>query len=179
MFERLKNGVLQILPGRDSPISVFYQREENRKRAAKILIAALLLASFQMGRGLGGGKKYLLDDQGGVRGLYRPRSGVEASYPLRLRAQKGGLKTERELMLTLRGERKKAESSEKGNRRSQMDQALDRMLQEVGGTSGKGSCFRRGCPMVPGSNGGSGGIGQVFSFCWERLSWSSSCIWMR
>ncbi len=137
MFKNIREKLRALSPGPDSRIASFYRKDENRKRAALIMGVALLLTFIQLGKGIGGGQKYITDDSGDVRGLYREDSGTEAAYPLKLKAKNGKIETKRDLVLMLRGEEEKGTEKSPEATRSKVDQEIDQMISEVEASKGK------------------------------------------
>ncbi|MGI6211211.1 MAG: type II secretion system F family protein [Anaerovoracaceae bacterium] len=110
----------------------------NRKQVAGILIACLVLALLAAGKGLAGGKKFIVDEKGNVVGIYRNDPDSSASYPLKLKIRSRSGETERDVTLTLKGKQKSAKrTSDALSPEEKQEQAIDQMLTSLQGRSGR------------------------------------------
>lgn len=94
-----------------------------RRRAVLILAVCALLTAFQTGRGLGNGKKYIVDSSGTVTGLYRESTERSSSFPLQLEIRGKGVRSKKDLTLTINGKGKEEETRK--------EKAGDRTAREV------------------------------------------------
>ena len=97
----MKFDIMKIRSMADFKAFVF--EEKNRRAIACILAMSLILGVVQATKGLTGGKKYVTDRKGNVVGLTRENGNESASYPLKIKAYKGDIKTTKDIVLTLRG----------------------------------------------------------------------------
>lgn len=120
-------------------ITDFLQNDKNRKRIEAIFAAAILLSGAVLVKGLGGGKKYIMDHHGNVTGVYRENPEASASYPMRVIIKgKGGQKNE-DLVLTIRSKKKEVREKKKKNDYSKEEQErlFSQMLMSLQQCSGK------------------------------------------
>lgn len=104
----------------------FLGEEKVRRRAVLILAVCALLTAFQAGRGLGNGKKYIVNSSGSVTGLYRENTDRSSSFPLQLEIRGKDVRSRKDLTLTINGKRTEGEV-----RKESMEEQISREVSRV------------------------------------------------
>lgn len=114
----------------------FWSRKENRRACALIAAAVILLTVFELGEQWNRRKDYVTAG-GIVTGVRRASAEEAASFPLTLKIRKGGVRMERDIVLTLRAERKEARAVTKERKEEILTRNVDALIRELESTPGK------------------------------------------
>lgn len=114
-----------------------FAREDKNKKAIMLIIAvSLLLVGVQAGKGLTDGKKYIVDGNK-IVGVARTDSGRDTSYPLKVRASRAGIMTEKDIILTLNGGKSKNVKSKDEDPSSALNREISTAIDKIEDTRAK------------------------------------------
>ena len=127
----------EILQEKITGFRSFLNKGNNRRNLVLLTIAVLLIGAFQAGKGLSGGKKYIMGSGGSIEALSRKSGKEAASFPMRVTVRKGRVKITEEIILTIKGRKaeKKTDSGEKPE--DKVQRALNNAISEVESSKNK------------------------------------------
>ncbi len=115
----------------------FLKKGKNRRNLVLLTIVVLMIGAFQAGKGLSGGKKYIMGSGRSVAALSRQSGDEAASFPMKVTARKGRVKMTEEIILTIKGKKAKKNTDPAEKPEDKVQRVLNNAISEVESSKNK------------------------------------------
>ena len=109
----------------------FLKDRKNRKTIIMIIGAVILIAGMNIGKNLLSGMRYIVSENGNVKGVMREDTEKEESFPLKIEAEISGRKKRKDVTLIVKPDGEKDESADQNDYKRDASAVFDAEVSEM------------------------------------------------